>query len=157
MDEFYPETPHKKSPNHDEFWRLRNCVNRECKTCPSKYYHAKVQHLKESKPLLWWKEVKKLSGMTTTAGTCDDLVNMLRHLNASSTDLANMINSTFLIPMNTFQLLLHDANDELPLNYPALVVTADKVYKELSWLIPTKAHCPDGQFQLGCWKKTPIY
>ena len=132
--------------NHDEFRRLRNRVNRERKTCRSKYYHAKVQHLKESKPSLWWKEVKKLSGMTPTAGTRDDLVNLLQHLelNASSTDLANMINSTFLTPMNTFQPLLHDANDELPLNYPALVVTADDVYKELSSLIPTKAHGPDG-------------
>ena len=84
--------------------------------------------------------------MTPTAGTRDDLVTLLQHLelNASSTDLANMINLTFLTPMNTFQPLLHDANDELPLNYPALVVTADDVYKELSSLIPTKAHGPDG-------------
>ena len=84
--------------------------------------------------------------MTPTAGTRDDLVNLFQHLelNASSTDLANMINLTFLTPMNTFQPLLHDANDELPLNYPALVVTADDVYKELSSLIPTKAHGPDG-------------
>ena len=84
--------------------------------------------------------------MTPTAGTCDDLIKQLHHLdlNASSTDLANMINSTFLTPMNTFQPLLYEANDGSPPNYSALVVTADDVYKELSSLIPTKAHGSDG-------------
>ena len=84
--------------------------------------------------------------MTPTAGTCDDLVKQLHHLdlNASSTDLANMINSTFLIPMNTFQPLLYEANDGSPPNYPALVVNTDDVHKELLSLIPTKARGSDG-------------
>jgi hypothetical protein len=39
--------------NETEFQRLRNRVNRERKICRSKYYQAKVKHLKECKPSLW--------------------------------------------------------------------------------------------------------
>ncbi|KAK2563987.1 hypothetical protein P5673_012191 [Acropora cervicornis] len=48
----------------DTFGTLRNCVNRERKICRAKYYEAKVSNLKKCKPSVWWKEVKKLSGMT---------------------------------------------------------------------------------------------
>lgn len=50
--------------NMNTFGTLRNCVNRERKICRAKYYEAKVSHLKKCKPSVWWKEVKKLSGMT---------------------------------------------------------------------------------------------
>ena len=49
--------------NMDTFRTLRNCMSRERKICRAKYYEAKVSHLRECKPSVWWKEVKKLSAM----------------------------------------------------------------------------------------------
>ena len=50
--------------NLDEFKRLRNRVNWERKACRAKYYRSKVQYLKNSKPSIWWRELKKLSGLS---------------------------------------------------------------------------------------------
>lgn len=47
-----------------EFRHLRNRVNPERKICRAKYYEWKVEHLKESSSSSWWKEVKKLSGVS---------------------------------------------------------------------------------------------
>ena len=47
-----------------EFHHLRNRVNPERKICRAKYYEWKVEHLKESSSSSWWKEVKKLSGVS---------------------------------------------------------------------------------------------
>lgn len=52
----------------DYFRFLRNHVNRERKVCRAKYYDSKVKHLRNCKPATWWKEVKKLSGMSAATG-----------------------------------------------------------------------------------------
>ena len=75
--------------NMDTFRTLRNCVNRERKICRAKYYEAKVSHLRECKPSVWWKEVKKLSGMSPASETCDGT----SKLGFSPGDLPNYINS----------------------------------------------------------------
>ena len=49
--------------NFSGFRLLRNRVNRERKACRAKYYGAKVAHLKDCKPSVWWSEAKKLSGL----------------------------------------------------------------------------------------------
>ena len=46
------------------FRSLRNRVNHERKSYRSKYYDSRVKQLKENDPSGWWKEIKKLSGMS---------------------------------------------------------------------------------------------
>ena len=79
--------------NMDTFRMLRNCVNRERKICRAKYYEAKVSHLRECKPSVWWKEVKKLSGMSPASETRNNTSKLLQHLGFSPGALANYINS----------------------------------------------------------------
>ena len=75
------------------FRLLRNRVNRERKSCRGKYYEAKVAHLKECKPSMWWKEVKKLSGISSASRGPDDFTKSLQHIDGASNkqDLANII------------------------------------------------------------------
>ena len=73
--------------NMDTFRTLRNRVTRERKICRAKYYEAKVSHLKECKPSVWWKEVKELSGMTPAFETRDDTSKLLQRLNITPGDL----------------------------------------------------------------------
>lgn len=129
------------------FRYLRNRVNRERKTCRGKYYESKVNHLKDCKPSLWWKEVKRLSGMSSVLGDRGDLVKSLQHIDgaASALDLANTINEAFLLPMNDFTPLPNDFQPEQegPLS-PPFAVTANSVFLKLTSLNPKKASGPDG-------------
>ena len=87
---------------------LRNCVNRERKKCRSKYYEAKVKHLKSCKSSDWWREVKKLSGMNSAFNSKNEVYKSLENLNETATStkhLANIINGIFLSPMNDFSPL----------------------------------------------------
>ena len=69
------------------FRTLRNCVNPERKICRAKYYEAKVSLLRECKPSVWWKEVKRLGGMTPAFETLDDTSKLLQHLGFTPGDL----------------------------------------------------------------------
>jgi len=102
--------------NMDTFRTLRNWVNRERKICRAKYYEAKVSHLREWKPPVWWKEVKKLSGMSPASETRDDTSKLLQHLGFSPGDLANHINPAFLTPMQSFEPLTHNPFDPPQIN-----------------------------------------
>ena len=51
-----------------QFCQLRNAVNRERKSCRSRYYSSKAADVKDVKPGKWWGEVKKIAGMTPSAG-----------------------------------------------------------------------------------------
>ena len=51
----------------EEFKQLRNRVNCERKSCRSKFYEAKVQHLKSCRSSTWWREVKKLCGLSSAS------------------------------------------------------------------------------------------
>jgi hypothetical protein len=99
------------SGSFQEFKRLRNCVNRERKKCRSKYYEAKVKHLKSCKSSVWWREVKKLSGMNSAFNSKNEVYKSLENLNETATStkhLANIINGIFLSPMNDFAPLASD-------------------------------------------------
>ena len=127
---------------------LRNCVNRERKTCRDIYYKAKIAHLKECKPSVWCKEVKKLSGTSSAYRHSDDFTMSLHHMEASSgkQNLANIINEAFIGPMNQFSPLPSDFELDM-VDFPSsplLVVSAPSVYRKLSTLNPTKAQGPDG-------------
>lgn len=81
--------------NMDTFRILKNCVNRERKICRAKYHKAKVSHLRECKPSVWWKEVKKLSGLSPASETRANTNKLLQHLGFSPGVLANYINSFY--------------------------------------------------------------
>lgn len=97
--------------NMDTFRSLRNYVNRERKICRAKYYEAEVSHLKECKPSVLWKVVKKLSGMTPASETRDETSKLMQHLGFTAGDLANHIISAFLTPMQSFEPLTHNPFD----------------------------------------------
>ncbi len=133
--------------NLSEFRMLRNRVNRERKICRAKYFDAKVSPLKECKPSAWWKEVKKLSSMTSVSYGGDYIMKSLQNIDGVSSplDLANVINDCFILPMREFTPL---QSSFMPEGDPSLstdfVISSDAVYKKLSLLNPTKAQGPDG-------------
>ena len=134
--------------NSSEFRILRNRVNRERKICRARYYEAKVAHLKACKPSSWWKEVKKLSGMSSVSGGKDDILKSLQHIDrvSNAKDLAKkVINDSFLQPMRAYSPL--PANFQLERDTPPsppFVVSHFSVYMKLSMLNSTKAEGPDG-------------
>ena len=102
-----------------KFRCLRNQVNRERKRLRAKYYDAKVKQLRSCAPAIWWKEIKRLCGMSEQVGRREDtaaiLSNIENNLDSSSLsldDLANEINQEFLRPMS-------DINPLLPSNQQA--------------------------------------
>ena len=125
-------------------------VNRECKSCRSKYYNRNVEHLKNCLPSQWWTEVKKLSGMSKGPGAKENIIKSLTRLNngdaSVTTDaaLANLVNDGFPSPMKDFQPLTqkHTVDSNLP-SESTLIVTAASVFKKLSDINPTKAQGPD--------------
>ena len=124
-------------------------MNRECKFCRQRYYDSKVSQLKECKPSAWWNEVKKLSGMSSAVRDPDELMRSLQHISAASlsaSDLANLINDTFLSPMQDFTPLSAETF-QLPQDYSSaqpFAVTAHAVYLQLASLNSRKASGPDG-------------
>lgn len=142
----------QRALSHDNlrvFRYLRNRVNRERKVCRAKYYQAKVEHLKDSKPSVWWREVKKLSCLSSAFVARDSISKPLQQIYATSDEssLANIINEAFLSPMCNFTPLPTDYlcvfTESLSAD-PVLVVSVDSVYRKLSKLNPTKAQGPDG-------------
>ena len=119
--------------NQPMFRFLRNRVNRERTFCKQRYHYSKVSQLKECKPSAWWKEVKKLSGMSSAVRDSDELMRSLKHISEeslSASDLANLINDTFLSPMQVFTPL-SAKTFQLPQDYSIaqpFAVTAHAVY-----------------------------
>ena len=128
---------------------LWNRVNRERKYCRQRYYDSKVSQLKECEPSAWWKEVKKLSGMSSAVRDSDELMRSLQHISEeslSASDLANLINDTFLSPMQDFTPLSAETF-QLPQDYSTaqpFAVTAHAVYLQLASINPRKASGPYG-------------
>ena len=133
-----------------EFKYLRNQVNRARKVCRAKYYEAKVKHLKECKASEWWKEVKKLSGMTSVYSSREQMFRSLGNVdelsNVTTSDLANIINEAFLSPMSDFSSLSQNFLIQFDAVSPESVftVTTHSVFMKLSQLNPSKANGPDG-------------
>lgn len=125
------------------FRYYRNRVNRERKSCKSKYYQAKLKDLKDNEPKKWWSECKRLCGMSKST---KDIVSMLLPGDSSSHEakynLANEINAAFIEPQQGYLALsptnrLDTTNSELP------SVSLDAVAKQLSSVSATKACGPD--------------
>ena len=138
------------SGNVHEFKQLRNRVNRERKKCRSRYYEAKVKHLKCCKPSDWWNEIKKLSGMKSVFCSKDEVYRSLQSIdeaaNLNNSQLANIFNEAFLSSMSDFSPLPNDfsLSANLDNNEDVFSVTKHDVLMKLIKLNPTKANGPDG-------------
>ena len=128
----------------NNFRSLRNRVNRLRKSCRSKYYTSKVEHLRTCKPRTWWKEVKTLGGMQSATRTDPKIIlkHILQEPVSSPKTLANIINDTFLAPMSSFIPLVPGASADMQYSNPPSV-TVSCVFKKLSSLNPAKASGPD--------------
>ncbi|XP_032238256.1 uncharacterized protein LOC116618539 [Nematostella vectensis] len=129
--------------DQDRYRLFRNCVNRERKVCRAKFYNSKVECLKDCKPATWWREVKKLSGISAPAGG-NGITNLLHHIaddsvaesqQAKLVRVANTINEAFLEPIGVFSPLPPSAHAHFP---------PDVALQKLSALNPRKASGPDG-------------
>ena len=93
--------------NIERYRLLHNVTNRERKLCCSKYYNNKVANLRSTKPSQWWKEVKIIARMAPTTGS-DDIrshVHLDGIADSSNFDVANLINTALLEPMQAYSPL----------------------------------------------------
>jgi hypothetical protein len=97
------------------FKSLRNQVNRERKSCRGKFYSSKVEYLKNRSRAEWWKEAKKLSGISSQVRV--DPISLLRNLDCGSEnnpteleDLYTARNATDLLQVADFTGLLQVVN-----------------------------------------------
>ena len=139
------------SGKSDLFKFYRNKVNKTRKLCRAKFFASRVNHLKEYKPKMWWSYVKRISGMSSS---CSNLQSQLQVDNIDHLppkDLADLINSTFLAPMESFNPLTSE--DLQFLCDPTLndfsisvvnVTSPTSVLSKLRNLDPSKAPGPDG-------------
>ena len=136
--------------DQEQYRALRNRVNRERKACCAKFYNSKVEHLKDCKPAVWWREVKKLSGTSDAASRGANPASLYQHIDCgqrgsppSTIDIANTVNQAFLAPMRVFTPLSPNTSTNSDLE-SAFQVSEFSVLKKLSALHPTKATGPDG-------------
>ncbi|PFX13297.1 hypothetical protein AWC38_SpisGene22632 [Stylophora pistillata] len=127
------------------FRRLRNTVNRVRKTLRERFFASKVEHLKNTKLSRWWREVKRIAGMTPASGS-DSLrsllyVEGLDH-HPPDRDVANAINSVFLDQMKSFSPL--DATPPFEANSVVVTISEVDVLTAIGKLNPRKAVGPDG-------------
>lgn len=66
--------------NLEGFRRLRNRVNRERKICRTNHYQRKVEHFKNRSSSSWWKNVKKLSGVSKPGTEDCNILKSFHHL-----------------------------------------------------------------------------
>ena len=127
----------------ENYRHYRNLVNRKRKTLQSRYFASKIQHLKQTKPSKWWNAVKRIAGMATPCGS-ESLCSQLQIPGIDSLsphEIAAMINTAFLEPMQTYQSIdpppPFESNSELP---QISVEAVSSVLRNL----PHKATGPDG-------------
>ena len=142
--------------NRPMFRYLRNRVNRERKTCKAQYYESKVNHLKDFKPYAWWKEIKRLSGMSSAVKDRGELKRSLQLLDgySSAPDLAKLIDDAFLSPMQDFTPLSENfyPAEEAPAS-PTFVVSLDAVYLRFAALNSMKSVWSRWSAQLAAKRK----
>ena len=134
----------KNGPDSHLFKFYRNAVNRERKLCKAKYYDSKIQQMKGEHPKVWWKEVKRISGMSSRSVDllCKIKINELEGL--PSAKIASAINKAFLEQLEEYKLPSPLCPVQLE-NYPeVLQVSERRIFKLLSNLDPGKAAGPDG-------------
>ena len=127
-------------------------VNRERKRLRAKYYDAKVKQLRSCAPAIWWKEIKRLCGMSEQVSRREDTVAMLSNIEHNSDssspsldELANEISQAFLRPMSDFNPLLpSNRQADADGRSEGFCVSEFSVFKKLTALSQSKAGGPDG-------------
>ena len=114
----------------------RNAVNRERKDCKSRFYKSRIQDVKGEQPMVWWKEIKQISGMKCRG---NDLLNQLiidQLKDQTPQQKAYSINDALLQPLEDYKL--HSPLAILPLgdNPTFLQVSEGRVLNHL--LKPSK-------------------
>jgi hypothetical protein len=96
-------------------------------------YDSRVKQLKECDPSGWWKEIKKLSGMSAVSR--DSTVSILQHVvcdpvEPTPVNIAKVINNAFLASMSDFSPL--SPNVRLATDSePPFTVTEQSVFSEI--------------------------
>jgi hypothetical protein len=134
---------HKYGTESPQYKFYRNVVNRERKVLKAKFYHSKVEHMKQENPKVWWKEVKRLCGSKSFT---DDLINQIQVEsieNLSKVELAEAINKAFLDPLEEYRS--PQPLNRLPVEESAVYpkVSELQVQVALAKLNPSKACGPD--------------
>ena len=121
-----------------------SAVNRERKSCKAKYYDSKIQQMKGENPKVWWKEVKRISGMSSRSGDLLSKIKADEVDGLSAQEIANVINKAFLEPLEEYRL--HTPLCPLPLedNPEFLEISEERIFELLHSLNPAKASGPDG-------------
>ena len=75
---------HRREKAFALFKKLRNQVNRERKSCWKRFSRNKFEHLKSCSPATWWKEIKKLSGVSSPVPSQEDTLSFLHNIDKES-------------------------------------------------------------------------
>jgi hypothetical protein len=129
-----------------DFKYYRNLVNCERKACRGKYYESNIQHLKGENPKRWWSEAKRLSGMKEKNSDMSSQIKIDEFESFSNfpqRELANIINTAFLEPIEEYRLVVLPPCHDLEESTEVLTVTEMRVEKALAKLKPGKASGPD--------------
>jgi len=121
----------------------RNAVNRERKAIKSQYYKSNIQDLKGEKPSSWWKEVKRLSGMTNNKGDTLNHLNVHELEDLSLEEKANAINTALLQPMLENAVASNLTCMQLEDNPAFPHVSEQRVLQYLLKVNPAKSSGPD--------------
>ena len=105
----------------------RNKVNRMRKLCRAKFFASTVNQLKLSKPKTWWSQVKRIGGMKTSYCNLQSQLQIDNIDHLSSTEIADLINVTFLEPMKSYRPLctegLSTLYQAIPADPPSVVTS----------------------------------
>ena len=132
-----------------EFRQYRNLVNRERKRLRDNYFSMKVIHLKGTKPAVWWRELKRISGMQPNSNN-ENIFTQLKFdeddYQGNPEEIANRINEAFLQPMREYEPLSSNPfnNGEFGPDLETFELTELDTYNLLRRINPRKASGPDG-------------
>ena len=129
----------KLKSNFHSFKSYRNAVNRKRKSCKGKYYESKILKLKGEHPKGWWKEVKRISGMSTRTRDLLSKIKVDEVEGLLAIDIANVINKAFLEPLEDYRLATPLPPLPLENNSTFPVVSEERILKLLSQFNPPKA------------------
>ena len=89
-----------------EFRHYRNLVNRERNRLRDNYFSTKAIHLKGTKPSVWWRELKRISGMQSNSNN-ENISTQLKFnendYQGNPEEISNRINEAFLEPMREYE------------------------------------------------------
>ena len=117
-----------------EFRHYRNLVNRERKRLRDNYFSMKVIHLKGTKPSVWWRELKRISGMQPNSNN-ENIFTQLKFneddYQGNPEEIANRINEAFLQPMREYEPLSSNQGSNF------IAATRQLPYREnkMPWII----------------------